>query len=412
MDLEKSFLKTFLGKFKGVSFNVEFWDGDEVKVGEDNPKFKIILHKPLKKKDILTSTTLAFGEAYMKGDIEIEGDLFTVFDELLKCIDEFSTNFGALTKIFGGSTSMKKQKEEVTSHYDIGNNFYKIWLDDTLSYSCAYFKKCDDTLHDAQMNKIHHILKKLNLSEGLSLLDIGCGWGGLLIEAAKLYKVKGLGITLSEEQYKAFKERIERENLQDYIDVKIMDYRELSKSHLKFDRVVSVGMLEHVGRPNYDLFFKNVDSVLKKGGLFLLHYISGLQESEGDAWIKKYIFPGGVLPSFREIINVNNFTELEAAVAVDNSIINIKSDIKLDEELIIKAAKETGVIVTAEEHSVIGGLGSAVAEVVSENCPVPVLRVGVKDTFGESGKPNELLEKYGLTSNDIVNKVKEVIKLK
>ena len=111
MDLEKSFLKTFLGKFKGVSFNVEFWDGDEVKVGEDNPKFKIILHKPLKKKDILTSTTLAFGEAYMKGDIEIEGDLFTVFDELLKCIDEFSTNFGALTKIFGGSTSMKKKKK-------------------------------------------------------------------------------------------------------------------------------------------------------------------------------------------------------------------------------------------------------------------------------------------------------------
>ena len=122
MDLEKSFLKTFLGKFKGVSFNVEFWDGDEVKVGEDNPKFKIILHKPLKKKDILTSTTLAFGEAYMKGDIEIEGDLFTVFDELLKCIDEFSTNFGALTKIFGGATSKKKQKEEVSVAASIANS--------------------------------------------------------------------------------------------------------------------------------------------------------------------------------------------------------------------------------------------------------------------------------------------------
>ena len=305
MDLEKSFLKTFLGKFKGVSFNVEFWDGDEVKVGEDNPKFKIILHKPLKKKDILTSTTLAFGEAYMKGDIEIEGDLFTVFDELLKCIDEFSTNFGALTKIFGGSTSMKKQKEEVTSHYDIGNNFYKIWLDDTLSYSCAYFKKCDDTLHDAQMNKIHHILKKLNLSEGLSLLDIGCGWGGLLIEAAKLYKVKGLGITLSEEQYKKFKSRIEEENLQDYLDVKLMDYRELEKSGLSFDRVVSVGMLEHVGRPNYDLFMRNVSKVLKKEGIFVLHYISGLVESEGDAWMRKYIFPGGVIPSLREIVSLS-----------------------------------------------------------------------------------------------------------
>lgn len=315
MDLEKSFLKTFLGKFKGVSFNVEFWDGDEVKVGEDNPKFKIILHKPLKKKDILTSTTLAFGEAYMKGDIEIEGDLFTVFDELLKCIDEFSTNFGALTKIFGGSTSMKKQKEEVTSHYDIGNDFYKIWLDDTLCYSCAYFKNENESLYDAQMNKINHILKKLNLSEGLTLLDIGCGWGGLLIEAAKQYKVKGLGITLSEEQYKRFKERIKEENLEDFLDVKLMDYRELKKSGLSFDRIVSVGMLEHVGRPNYDLFFENVNAVLKQGGLFLLHYISGLKESEGDAWIKKYIFPGGVIPSFREIIEISadyNYHTLDA----------------------------------------------------------------------------------------------------
>lgn len=305
MDLEKSFLKTFLGKFKGVSFNVEFWDGDEVKVGEDNPKFKIILHKPLKKKDILTSTTLAFGEAYMKGDIEIEGDLFTVFDELLKCIDEFSTNFGALTKIFGGSTSMKKQKEEVTSHYDIGNDFYKIWLDDTLSYSCAYFKNENESLYNAQMNKINHILKKLNLSEGLTLLDIGCGWGGLLIEAAKQYKVKGLGITLSQEQYKKFKERIKKENLEDLLEVRMMDYRELEKSGLSFDRIVSVGMLEHVGRSNYDLFFENINAVLKKGGLFLLHYISGLKESEGDAWIKKYIFPGGVIPSFREIIEIS-----------------------------------------------------------------------------------------------------------
>ena len=155
------------------------------------------------------------------------------------------------------------------------------------------------------MNKINHILKKLNLSEGLTLLDIGCGWGGLLIEAAKQYKVKGLGITLSQEQYKKFKERIKKENLEDLLEVRMMDYRELEKSGLSFDRIVSVGMLEHVGRSNYDLFFENINAVLKKGGLFLLHYISGLKESEGDAWIKKYIFPGGVIPSFREIIEIS-----------------------------------------------------------------------------------------------------------
>lgn len=305
MDIEKNFLKTFLNNFDESSFKLKFWDGEEIVVGKEEPKFKIILNKKLNKKDLLTSTSLAFGEAYMNGDIEIEGDMFIVFDELLKCMDKFSTNFSSLTKIFGGSTSMKKQKEEVKSHYDIGNDFYKIWLDYTLSYSCAYFKSDNDLLYDAQINKIHHILKKINLSEGLTLLDIGCGWGGLLIEAAKIYKIKGLGITLSEEQYKVFKERIKEEKLEDYLDVKIMDYRELKKSGFKFDRVVSVGMLEHVGRANYNLFFENVDSVLKKGGVFLLHYISGLKESEGDAWIKKYIFPGGVIPTFREIINIS-----------------------------------------------------------------------------------------------------------
>lgn len=305
MDIEKNFLKTFLNNFDESSFKLKFWDGEEIVVGKEEPKFKIILKKKLSKKDLLASTSLAFGEAYMNGDIEIEGDMFIVFDELLKCMDKFSTNFNSLTKIFGGSTSMKKQKEEVKSHYDIGNDFYKKWLDDTLSYSCAYFKEDNDSLYDAQINKIHHILNKLNLSEGLTLLDIGCGWGGLLIEAAKIYKIKGLGITLSEEQYKVFKERIKEGNLEDYLEVKIMDYRELKKSDFKFDRVVSVGMLEHVGRPNYNLFFENVDSVLKKGGVFLLHYISGIKESEGDAWIKKYIFPGGVIPTFREIINIS-----------------------------------------------------------------------------------------------------------
>ena len=137
------------------------------------------------------------------------------------------------------------------------------------------------------------------------MIFIACGWGSLLIEAAKNYKVKGLGITLSEEQFKAFKERIEKENLQDYLQVKLMDYRELEKSGLLFDRVVSVGMLEHVGRSNYDLFMKCVSKVLKKEGVFVLHYISGLYESEGDAWIKKYIFPGGVIPTLREIIYIS-----------------------------------------------------------------------------------------------------------
>ena len=305
MNVDKIFLKSFLHTFKDESFCVKFWDGDEVKVGENEPLFKIILKKPIPKKEILTSTTLAFGEAYLNGDLEVEGDFLLMLNTVLKYKEKFTTDFRGLPKIFSNLTSTKKQKEEVTYHYDIGNDFYKLWLDDTLSYSCAYFKNENESLGEAQLNKIHHLLKKLNLSEGMTLLDIGCGWGALLIEAAKLYKIKGLGITLSEEQYKAFKEKIEKENLQDYLQVKLMDYRELEKSGLLFDRVVSVGMLEHVGRSNYDLFMKCVSKVLKKEGVFVLHYISGLYESEGDAWIRKYIFPGGVIPTLREIISLS-----------------------------------------------------------------------------------------------------------
>ena len=305
MNVDKIFIKSFLHTFKDESFCVKFWDGDEVKVGENEPLFKIILKKPIPKKDILKSTTLAFGEAYMNGDLEVEGDFLLMLNTVLKYKEKFTTDFRGLPKIFSNLVSTKKQKEEVTYHYDIGNDFYKLWLDDTLSYSCAYFKNENESLGEAQLNKIHHLLKKLNLREGITLLDIGCGWGALLIEAAKLYKIKGLGITLSEEQFKAFKERIEKENLQDYLQVKLMDYRELEKSGLLFDRVVSVGMLEHVGRSNYDLFMKCVSKVLKKEGVFVLHYISGLYESEGDAWIKKYIFPGGVIPTLREIISLS-----------------------------------------------------------------------------------------------------------
>ena len=304
MDLDKIFIKTFLNNFEEEDFTVKLWDGEEVKLGQNSSKFKVTFNEPLKKNELLKSTSLALGEAYVDGKLEVEGDFYTMLNSILKHKDRFTTDFKGLPKLFSNKTNAKKQNEEVTFHYDLGNDFYKLWLDDTMSYSCAYFKNENDTLYDAQMNKIHHLLRKLNLKEGQRLLDIGCGWGALLIEAAKKYKVKGLGITLSEEQYKKFKDRIVEENLQEYLDVKLMDYRELEKSGLSFDRIVSVGMLEHVGRTNYELFMKNVSSVLKKEGVFVLHYISGRTESEGDAWMRKYIFPGGVIPSLREIISL------------------------------------------------------------------------------------------------------------
>ena len=298
-----SFIKSYLENIIPVSFQIEA--GDEIgRIGNGEPEFTVKMRKELSKKDLMTSTSLALGEAYMRGDIDVDRDLFEVLDMFLGQMGKFSTDKSALQKIINTSRSKKNQKKEVQSHYDIGNDFYRLWLDETMSYSCAYFKSDEDSLYQAQVNKAEHILEKLQLKEGMTLLDIGCGWGFLLKLAAKKYGVKGVGITLSEEQCSQFKKDIEEEGLSDRLEVRLMDYRELEKSGMEFDRIVSVGMLEHVGRGNYGIFLQNAAKVLKPGGLFLLHYISALREHEGDAWIKKYIFPGGVIPSLREIINL------------------------------------------------------------------------------------------------------------
>lgn len=311
--VEEKAMVQFMSKFTDHPFLMKFKDR-EYPIGEGEPTFTVDFKKAIPVSDLLRSTSIALGEAYMDGDLEIEGNLYEALDNFLGQMGKFSTDENALKKLIYTSVSKKNQKKEVTSHYDIGNDFYKLWLDDTLSYSCGYFKHPDDTLYQAQVNKVDYILQKLYLQEGMTLLDIGCGWGFLLIEAAKKYKVKGTGITLSQEQYAEFKKRIAEQGLEDYLNVEQMDYRDLPKYGKKFDRVVSVGMVEHVGRENYQLFNDCVEQVLKDGGLFLLHFISALKEHPGDAWIKKYIFPGGVVPSLREMVTAmanDNFHVLD-----------------------------------------------------------------------------------------------------
>jgi len=298
---QENALISFLKRFDEHPFLVKM-DGKEYQIGEGKPIFTVKIHQMIPLTDLMTSTSIALGEAYMDDTLEIEGDLYHALDSFLGQMGKFSTDETALKKLIYTSVSKKNQKDEVSSHYDIGNDFYRLWLDETMSYSCGYFREEDDTLYQAQVNKVEYILKKLHLEEGMTLLDIGCGWGYLLIEAAKKYKVHGTGITLSKEQYTEFQRRIQVEGLEDYLTVELMDYRDLPQLGKQFDRVVSVGMVEHVGRKNYQLFNDCVDKMLKEGGVYLLHFISALKEHPGDAWIKKYIFPGGVVPSLREMI--------------------------------------------------------------------------------------------------------------
>lgn len=311
--LEENVLISFLEKFNQYPFCVKF-NQKEYKIGEGEPEFTVNFKKSVPISALMTSTSLALGEAYMDSDLEIEGDLYYALDHFLGQMGKFSADEKALKKLIFSPTSKKNQKKEVQSHYDIGNDFYSLWLDETMSYSCGYFTSETDTLHQAQINKVDYILKKLRLDKGMKLLDIGCGWGFLLIQAAKKYGIYGTGITLSEEQYKEFQERIKKEGLGDLLSVELMDYRDLPNYGKLFDRVVSVGMVEHVGRDNYQLFIDSVQKVMKPGGLFLLHFISALKENPGDPWIKKYIFPGGVVPSLREMISCaseNNFHTLD-----------------------------------------------------------------------------------------------------
>lgn len=298
---EEKAMVRFLSRFDDSPFLLRFKD-NEYKIGEGEPDFIVHLKEPIPVSELMNSTSLALGEAYMDGRLNIEGNLYEALDHFMGQMGKFQTDEKALKKLIHSSLSKRNQKKEVSSHYDIGNDFYKLWLDDSLSYSCAYFRNPDDTLYQAQKNKVDHILKKLHLEEGMTLLDIGCGWGFLLIEAVKQYKVRGMGITLSTEQCEEFKRRIREEGLEEYLCVELMDYRELPKLGKQFDRVVSVGMVEHVGRENYQLFNDCVNAVLKDGGMYLLHFISALKEHPGDAWMKKYIFPGGVVPSLREMI--------------------------------------------------------------------------------------------------------------
>lgn len=296
-----SFLVHYLERFNDHCFVVKVGD-NQYTIGEGDPEFTIIVNRDISKKDVLVSAELALGEAYMRKDIEIEGDLFKALCVVLGHVNKDSINKKVLSSLFNVGLKKKDQKKQVSSHYDLGNDFYSLWLDKTMSYSCAYFKHEDDSLEDAQYQKVHHILDKLHLKEGMTLLDIGCGWGFLLIEAARKYGVKGYGCTLSEEQWKKGQERIKAFGLEGQVEIDLIDYRDVAASGRQFDRMVSVGMLEHVGRANFPLYMEDASAMLKDGGLFLLHYISDPSEKETSAWIRKYIFPGGCLPSLREMI--------------------------------------------------------------------------------------------------------------
>lgn len=303
MDIDKAFYRNLLKNLFFDPCEVKFWDGEVAKFGDGMPQFRINFHEPIAKSELLSDPSMAFGEGYMLKKFDVEGSLQRVIESIYKNQNSFlwqNNQLDKLCKII--SNSIRKSKANVQFHYDIGNDFYSLWLDETMTYSCGYFKSFEDSLLQAQQNKVDHILRKLNLQPGQALLDIGCGWGELILKAAKTYQVKALGVTLSSEQYARTAERIKNEGLQDSVEVQLTDYRELKGR--TFDRVVSVGMLEHVGKEYLDSYFSAVNSLLNDSGVSLLHTITGYDGSGTNSWINKYIFPGGYIPAVQELVSI------------------------------------------------------------------------------------------------------------
>ena len=307
---EKTRIHQMLLKLRTGGLAVRFWDDEEFTYGPEKTRAKVIFHAPMPVGFNMLDPMLAFCEAYMDGIFDVEGS----WDDLMQILSQNDEAlFGKQTgKGISGSIRRKaadlsikmRQKANIQHHYDLGNDFFSLWLDETMSYSCGYFKTSEDTLYQAQIQKIDHILKKLRLKPGERLLDIGSGWGWLVMRAAQVYGVQAVGITLSEAQYNASNEKIRAGGLETNAHVQLLDYMDLDPGKMQFDKIVSVGMFEHVGKANMPKYMEKVESLLKPGGLSLLHTISGIREGTYNSWNDKYIFPGSYIPSLREVISL------------------------------------------------------------------------------------------------------------
>ncbi|ACR29996.1 SAM-dependent methyltransferase [Burkholderia glumae] len=240
------------------------------------------------------------GEAYVKGKIDIDGRLPDIIDIGYSLARNTVTNASKLARVTRYFSHTKSSdKKSIQYHYDVSNAFYKLWLDENMVYSCAYFENGDEDLATAQLKKIDHILTKIQLQPGQRLLDIGCGWGALVLRAAQKFGAHCVGVTLSQNQFDLATERVRQAGLENQIEIRLQDYRDVDG---QFDRITSVGMFEHVGRKNLPAYFTKVRELLADDGVAMNHGITSTDADSGETslgggeFIDRYVFPEGELP--------------------------------------------------------------------------------------------------------------------
>lgn len=318
-----SILGQFLGSvIKQGTIAVHHPDGSTEQFGSPTEGFPDVAVRLADKgvmRQILLDPRLGAAEAFMDGRLTLEqGDIMELI-QLLRANRKWERGGrlkepGPVKRIkdklagrLDGLNNQRRSKANVAHHYDLSRDLYELFLDEDMQYSCAYWTSPDNTLEQAQLDKKAHIAAKLDLKTGQKVLDIGCGWGGTALYLNRKFDVQVLGITLSEEQLAVARERAEKAGVSDKVQFELIDYRDLAeRDGGKFDRIVSIGMFEHVGAPNFATFFRSAANLMTDDGVMLLHTIGRMgKPGTTDAFTRKYIFPGGYIPALSETLEAS-----------------------------------------------------------------------------------------------------------
>jgi cyclopropane-fatty-acyl-phospholipid synthase len=317
--LTRQLLKDLLSGQPARNIGVRLWDGTRWPDETPRPATLILKQPGALRAMFLPGNELGLAEAYLYDDFDIEGDIESVFD-LADALSEATSGWRnklraardlvrlppgndhqhgkrGPARLTGKRHSLERDRQAVTYHYDVSNDFYALWLDRRMVYSCAYFASPDEDLDTAQEHKLDYLCRKLRLKAGQRLLDVGCGWGGLVMHAAEHYGVTALGITLSQPQAELANQRIAAAGLADCCRVQVRDYRQVDEPE-GFDALVSVGMFEHVGEAMLPTYFVQAYRLLRPGGVFLNHGIANRATNKpqhGPSFSDTYVFPDGEL---------------------------------------------------------------------------------------------------------------------
>lgn len=317
MSTQFTIIDQLFSQITHVPFAVEYWDEGKRNYGKGEPVFTIIFKEKAVIDDILHHVSLGFGENYTRGKIEVLGDFprmcGLLFDKEIETIRPSLKQMMSIMWLrLSQKNTISQSRKNISHHYDLSNQFYQLMLDKRMIYSCAYFTDPKNTVDQAQEDKLEYICRKLLLEPGQSLLDIGCGWGALVIYAAQKYGVKATGITLSKNQLEEAQKRVKAAGLEKLVTLELIDYRELAIRNRTFDRIVSVGMMEHVGKDHIGDYMQTNKKLLKPNGIGLVHTIGKMKSGKIDDWMNKYIFPGAYLPEPGELIDAMRDVGMEA----------------------------------------------------------------------------------------------------